>query len=142
MGGLLHFSDIFIFLLIVLMLLGSGRFLDIAQRLERMDSDLRAEWNSFRAALFPAKCAGSSVDSEAEGARSDEEARQSRTWARMLLAFLLGNLTYFVSSPFLPPAVVLNAERFPALPIFADIWFCLLAFGVLSMVRTFKLRRN
>jgi hypothetical protein len=37
MGGFLHFSDIVLFLLIVLMQFGSGRFLDIAQRLERMD---------------------------------------------------------------------------------------------------------
>jgi hypothetical protein len=72
----------------------------------------------------------------------DEEACRSKTWARLLLAILLGNLLYFVSSPLLPSAAVLNGERLSALPALVDIWFCLFVFGVLTLVRPLGQRRN
>jgi hypothetical protein len=65
----------------------------------------------------------------------DEEALRSKIWARMLLAILLGNLLYFVSSPLLPGAAALNGEKVSALPALVNIWFCVFVFGVLSLVR-------
>ena len=48
MNGLLHFTDVFLFVLVVIILFRSGRFLEVAHRLERLDSDLREEWRFFR----------------------------------------------------------------------------------------------
>jgi len=142
MNGLLHFTDLLLFLLAVLILFRSGRFLDVAQRLERLDSDLRGEWRSFRSALLMTKEEGRGAEGEAEDALPDEGARRSKTQARVLLGLLMGNLLYFVSTPLLPPSAVLTAARFPALPILVDIWFCAMAFGLLNLVRTARAGRN
>ncbi len=142
MDGLLHFTDLLVFLLVVLILLRSGTFLEIAQRLERLDSDLRGEWRSFCSTLLMTKEAAPGAEGETRDIFPEEEARRSKTRARMLLAFLMGNLLYLVSSPLLPSSAVLNAARFPSLPILVDIWFCAMAFGLLNLVRTVKARRN
>ena len=142
MNGSLHFTDIFLFVLVLLLLFGSGRFLEVAQRLERLDSDLRGEWRRFRAALLMTKEVGPGADGEARDVLPDDEARRSKTQARMLLAFLMGNMVYFALSPFLPSAAVLNAARFPGVPVLVDMWFCLMAFGLLNLVRTVKAGRN
>jgi hypothetical protein len=142
MNGLLHFTDLLLFVLVVIILFRSGRFLDVAQRLERLDSDLRGEWRTFRAALLMTKEPGRAADHGTRDILTDEEVRRSKTQARMLLAFLMGNLLYFVSSPLLPSSAVLSAARFPALPILVDMWYCAMAFGVLNLVRTVKAGRN
>ena len=142
MDVLLHFTDLLLFVLVVIILSRSGRFLDVARHLERLDADLRVEWRSFRATLLMTKDAGNGADDEARDMFPDEEDRRSKTQARMLLAFLMGNLLYFVSSPFLPSSAVLNAARFPALPILVDIWFCAMAFGLLNLVRAVRAGRN
>ncbi len=142
MNGLLHFTDVFLFVLVLLLLFSSGRFLEVAQRLERLDSDLRAEWRSFRAALFMTKVAGPDADAEARDILADDETLRSKAQARMLLACLMGNLLYFVSSPFLPAAAVLKVAGFPGVPILVDMWFCVMAFGVLNLVRMVKAGRN
>ena len=142
MDGLLHFTDVFLFVLVVLILFGSGRFLDVAQRLERLDSDLRGEWRSFRAALLMTKEAGPGDDCEARDMLPDDKTRRSKAQARMLLAFLMGNLLYFVSSPILPTAAVLKVAGFPGVPILVDMWFCVMAFGLLNLVRTVKAGRS
>ena len=142
MNGLLHFTDTLLFVLVLLLLFSSGRFLDVAQRLERLDSDLRGEWRSFCAALLMPKDDGPGADAEARDICADDETRRRKVQARMLLAFLMGSLLYFVSSPFLPSAAVLNAARFPGVPVLVDMWFCVMAFGFLTLVRTVKAGRN
>jgi len=142
MDMLLHSTDVLLFVLVVLILFRSGRFLEVAQRLERLDSDLRGEWRRFRTALLMTKEAGHGAGDEGGDVLPDAEARRSKTQARMLLAFLMGNVLYFVSPPLLPSSAVLNTERFPALPVLVDIWLCVLAFGVLNLVRTVKAGRN
>jgi len=142
MNGLLHFTDLLLFVLVVLILFRSGKILEVAQHLERLDSDLRGEWRNFRAALLKTKEGGPGAEGETSDIVPDEEARRSKTQARMLLAFLMGNLLYFVSSPLLPSSAVLNAARFPALPILVDIWFCAVSFGLLNLVRAVRAGRS
>jgi len=142
MNGLVHSSDVFLFVLVVVILFRSGKFLEVAERLQRLDSDLRGEWRSFRAALLMTKTDGPGAEGETKDIFPDEASQRSKTQARMLLAFLMGNLLYFVSSPLLPSSAVLNTARFPVLPILVDIWYCVAAFGLLNLVRTVKPGRN
>jgi hypothetical protein len=142
MGGLLQPTHVVFILLIVLILFGPGKLPDAGRRLGRMHSDLRGEWSSFRGALFMAKGVDPGVGRDVGDMLPDEEARRSKTWARLLLAILLGNLLYFVSSPLLPAVAVLNGDRVSALPAVVDIWFCLFAFGVLSFVGLLDRQRN
>ena len=141
MDGLLHLTDLLLFVLVVVILFCSGSFLEVAQRLERLDSDLRGEWRSFCSALLMSRGDVPGVDGEAR-VLPEDETRRSKTRARMLLAVLMGNLLYFVSSPLLPPSAVLNAARFPALPILVDIWFCAGTFGLLNAVRAAREGRD
>jgi hypothetical protein len=110
--------------------------------LGRLHSDLRGEFGSFRGALFMAKGVDPGVGRDVGDMLPDEEVHRSKTWARLLLAILLGNLIYFGSSPLLPAPAVLNGERVSALPALVDIWFCLLVFGVLSLLRPLHGRRK
>ena len=142
MNGLVHFGDVVLFVFVLFILFRSGKLLEIAQRLERLDSELRGEWRSFRSALFKINNDGFAAENETRDVLPDELARRSRTEARVLLAFLMGKLLYFLSSPILPSSAVLNAARFPALPILVDIWFCAAAFGLLNLVRAVKARRS
>ena len=142
MGGLLQPVHLFFILVIVLILFGPGKLPELGRRLGRMHSDLRGEWSSFRGVLFMAKGVDPGVGRDVGDMLPDEEGRRSKTWARLLIAILLGNLLYFVSSPLLPAAAVLNGERVSALPPLVDIWFCLFVFGVLSLVRPLGRRRN
>jgi hypothetical protein len=142
MDGLLHFTDLLLFVFVVLILFRSGTFLEIAQRLERLDSDLRGEWRSFCSTLLMTKAAAPGAEGEMRDIFPEEEARRSKIQARMLLAFLMGNLLYFISSPFLPSAAVLKAAGFPGVPVLVDMWFCVMAFGILNLVRTVKAGRN
>jgi TatA/E family protein of Tat protein translocase len=142
MGGLLQPVHLVFILLIVLILFGPGKLPEHGRGMGGMHSDLRGEWSSFRNALFMAKGVDPGVGRDVGDMLPDEEARRSKTWARMLLAILLGNLLYFVSSPLLPAAAVLNGEKVSALPALVDIWFCVLVFGVLSLIRPPGQRRN
>jgi len=143
MGGLLQPAHLFFILLIVLILFGAGKLPELGQRFaQRMHTDLRGEWSGFRGALFMAKGVDPGVGRDVGDMLPDEEARQSQTWARLLIAILLGNLLYFASSPILPAAAVFNGERVSALPALVDIWCCLLAFGVLSLARPSRKRPN
>ena len=128
MEGLLQPGHLFFILLIVLILFGPGKLPEFGQRLERMHSDLRGEWSSFRNALFMAKGVDPAVGRDVGDMLPDKEALRSKIWARILLAILLGNLLYFVSSPLRPRAATLNGERvsaFPALLTFGSASLCL-----------------
>ena len=142
MAGLLQPVHLVFILLIVLILFGPGKLPELGRRWGRMHSDLRGEWSSFRGALFMAKGVDPGVGRDVGDMLPDEEAHRSRTWARLLLAILLGNLFYFVSSPLLPAAAALNGKSVSAVPALVDIWFCLFVFGVLSLVGPLGRRRN
>ena len=142
MGGLLQPAHLVFIVLIILILFGPGKLPKLGWGFTRIRPDLRGEWSSFLKALFMAKGVDPGVGRDVGDMLPDEEARRSRTWARLLLAILLGNLLYFVSSPLLPATAVLNGERVSALPALVDIWFCLFVFGVLSLVRPSGPRRN
>ena len=142
MNGLLHVTDLVLFVFVVFVLFRSGLILRVAQRLDRLDSDLRGEWRSLCAALLMTKEAVPGADAEAKDMLPGDESRRSKAQARMLLAFLMGNLLYFFSSPFLPSAAVLNAARFPGVPVLVDMWFCVMMFGILNLARMVKAGRN
>ena len=142
MGSLLQPAHLFIIFVIVVVLFGLGKLPELGRGLGRMHSDLRGEWSSFRGALFMAKGVDPGVGRDVGDMLPDEETRRSKIWVRILFAILLGNLLYFVSSPLLPVAAVLNGDRVSALPALVDIWFCLLVFGVLSLVHPLGQRRN
>lgn len=142
MAGLLQPVHLIFIALIVIILFGPGKLPDFGRGLGRMHSDLRGEWSSFRGALFMAKGVDPGVGRDVGDMLPDDEARRSKIWARVLLAILLGNLLYFVSSPLLPGVAVLNGERVSALPAIVDIWFCVFVFGVLSLVHAPDRQRN
>src|ERR1039458_2868374 len=102
MGALLQPVHLIFILVIVVILFGPGKLPNLGRGLGRMHSDLRGEWSSFRGALFMAKGVDPGVGRDVGDMLPDEEVRRSKILARMLLAILLGNLFYFVSSPLLP----------------------------------------
>jgi hypothetical protein len=142
MASLVQPDHLFFILLILLILFSPGKLPELGHSFGRMHSDLRGEWSSFRGALFMAKGVDPSVGRDVRDMLPDDDARRSKIWARLLLAILLGNLLYFTSTPLLPAATVLNGQSVSALPALVDIWFCLLVFGVLSLVRPQRRGRN
>jgi hypothetical protein len=139
MAGLLTPTHLFFILLIVLILFGPGKLQDIGRGLGRMHSDLRG---GFRAALFMAKGVDPEVGRDVGDMLPDEDALRRKTWAQLLTAIVLGNLLYFASSPLLPAAARMSFETSSVLPTLVDIWYCALAFGVLSFVVLRNRRRN
>jgi hypothetical protein len=84
--------------------------------------------------LFMAKGVDPGVGRDVGDMLPDEDARQTATWLRVLVAILLGNTLYFLSSPLLPAAARLNGQETSALPALVDIWFCVFVYGILSLV--------
>ena len=64
----------------------------------------------------------------------DEETHRSTKWFIGLLAILIGNTLYFTFAPLLPPAARMSTGSNPALPVLVDFWFCIVAFGALSLL--------
>ena len=140
MAGLLLPAPVIFIVLIVLILFGTVR--KPGRGSGRMHLDLRGEWSSIRSALFMAKGVDPRVGRDLGDTLPDHDAIRSKIWARMLLAILMGNLLYLVSSPLLPKAAVLNGERISVLPGLVDIWFCLFVIGVLSLIHPPDRRRS
>jgi hypothetical protein len=75
------------------------------------------------------------------GKLPDRGAKRSRLWLFLLLAILIGNVVYFLSSPFLPAAARMSERPSPGLRALVDLWFCFFAFGVLQLL-AFQRGRN
>jgi len=71
----------------------------------------------------------------------DDDTHRSITWFLCLLAILIGNTFYFIFSPLLPVAVQMGSGSNPGLPVLVDLWFCIFAFGALSLLVS-RHRRN
>ena len=137
MSGLLQPAHLLFILLIVLILFRPDPA-KVQRGFRRWQSDLRDQFN----ALFMAKNVDPGVGPDGGDKFPDEEARQTATWFRVLVAILLGNTLYFLSSPLLPAAARLNGEETSALPALIDIWLCVLVYGILNLIPALNRWRN
>jgi hypothetical protein len=58
-----------------------------------------------------------------------------------LIAVLAGNAAYYLLTPFLPPAARHLLFRLD-LGLVVDFWFCLVAFGLVKMIFSWRARRR
>jgi hypothetical protein len=140
MGDLLQPTHLIFILLILLILFGPGRLPKLGEGLRRFHSNLRGEWSAYRGALFMAKGVDPSVGRDVGDMLPDKDAGRSNLWFRCLLAILIGNTLYFASTPLLPTAARMDATSSPGLAGLVDIWFCLIALGVLNLAALFRRR--
>lgn len=56
---------------------------------------------------------------------------------QMLSAIILGNVTYFLLEPSLPPLARHKLFQ-PDLGLVVDFWFCLVAYGLIRTARKWK----
>jgi hypothetical protein len=94
----------------------------------------RGQWSDLRGALFMAKGVDPAVGRDVGDMLPDADTHRSITWFLCLLAILIGNTLYFALSPLLPAAARMGTGSNPGLPTLVDLWFCILAFGVLSLM--------
>lgn len=133
MDGLLRPTHLFFILIIVLVIFGAGDLPKLGEGLGRAFSHLLGGWNTYRGALFMAKGVDPRVGRDVGDMLPDEDAARSRMWFRCLLAILLGNTLYFLSSPFLPDAARVDQGGSSGLPWLVDLWFCVFVFGALNL---------
>jgi len=134
MGTLVQPSHLIFVLIIVLILFGPGKLPELGKGLMRAHLNWRGQWSNLRDALFMAKGVDPAVGRDVGDMLPDVDAHRSSLWFISLLAVLIGNTLYFLSSPFLPPAAQMHEGSSPGVPMLADIWFCIFAFGVLSLL--------
>jgi hypothetical protein len=91
MAGLLRPDCVCFVLLFVLILFGPRKL--PGRDMRHMHSGLRSD---LRAALFMAKGVDPGVGRDVGDMLPDEEARQTKAWARILVAILLGILAYLI----------------------------------------------
>ena len=133
MQGLFQPSHLVFILIIVLILFGPGKLPEIGNRIVRAHLDWRGQWSNLRGALFMAKGVDPAVGRDVGDMLPDADAHRSSLWFISLLAVLVGNTLYFLSSPFFPPAARMHEASSPGLPVLVDLWFCIFAFGVLGL---------
>lgn len=135
MEGLLQPLHLFFILAIAIILFGPGDTRQFAQRLRRSFSDLQGVPSSFRRTLFMAKGVDPSVGRDVGDMLPDESLRRNETWHLVLLAILIGNTLYLLSSPILPEAARMHRGPSSALPGLVDLWIYFLVYGALNLVR-------
>lgn len=138
MHGLLQPAHLFFILLIVLILFGPGKLPEFGEGLQRSVSDLRGEWGHLRRALFMAKGVNPTIGRDVGDMLPDELWNRTGTLYLCLLAILIGNTLYFLSSPLLPAAARVDTALSSGLPALVDLWICLLVFGFLNMLRMLR----
>ena len=141
MDSLFQPSHLIFVLIIVLILFGPGKLPEIGNGLRRAHLDWRGQWSNLRGALFMAKGVDPAVGRDVGDMLPDEDTHRSSTWFLCLLAILIGNTLYFIFSPFLPPAAQMHEGSSPGLPVLVDLWFCIVAFGVLNLLAS-RYQRN
>jgi len=141
MAGLFQPTHLTFIMIIILILFGPGKLPEIGNGLRRAHSDWRGKWSNLRGALFMAKGVDPEVGRDVGDMLPDEDTHRSMTWFLCLLAILVGNTLYFICSPLLPPAARMGTGSHPGLPALLDLWFCIFAFGVLSLLASLR-RRN
>jgi sec-independent protein translocase protein TatA len=134
-------SHLVFILIIILILFGPGKLPELGNTLRRAHLDWRGQWGNLRGALFMAKGVDPAVGRDVGDMLPDADAHRSRLWFLFLLAVLIGNTLYFLSSPFLPAAAPMGGGSSPGLPALIDLWFCFFAFGVLNLPGLLR-RRN
>ena len=141
MAGLFQPTHLIFILIIFLILFGPGKLPDIGRSLGRAHLDWRGRWSNLRGALFMAKGVDPAIGRDVGDMLPDDDSHRTITWFLCLLAILIGNTFYFIFSPLLPVAAQMGSGSNPGLPVLADLWFCISAFGVLSLLAS-RHRRN
>jgi len=134
MDSLFQPTHLIFVLIIVLILFGPGKLPELGSRLMRAHLNWRGQWSNLRGALFMAKGVDPAVGRDVGDMLPDADAHRSSLWFISLLAALVGNTLYFLSSPFLPPAAQMHGGSSPGVAVLVDLGFCTFAFGVLSLL--------
>ena len=71
----------------------------------------------------------------------DDDTKRSSTWFACLVSILIGNTLYFACYLILPPAARMGADSRPGLPVFVDLFFCIVVFEALNLLALLR-RRN
>jgi len=101
----------------------------------------RGQWSNFRGALFMAKGVDPAVGRDVGDMLPDDDTKRSSTWFACLLSILIGNTLYFACYPILPAAAKMGADSRPGLPVFVDLFFCIVVFEALNLLALLR-RRN
>ena len=141
MEGLYQPSHLIFILLIVLILFGPGKLPGIGNGLRRAHLDLQGKWSNLRGALLMAKGVDPAVGRDVGDMLPDEDTKRSSAWFACLVSILIGNTLYFVCYPILPVATKMGADSRPGLPVFVDLFFCIVVFEALNLLALLR-RRN
>ncbi len=148
MEGLFQPTHLIFILIIVLILFGPGRIPEVGSGLRRGSSefmrallDWRGQWSNIRGALFMAKGVDPAVGRDVGDMLPDEDTKRISIWFVCLLSILIGNTLYFACYPVLPAAAKMGADSKPGLPVFVDLFFCIVAFEALNLLALVR-RRN
>jgi len=71
----------------------------------------------------------------------DKDIKWAGTWFACLVSILIGNMLYFACYPILPAAAKMGADSKPGLPVFVDLFFCIVVFEALNLAALLR-RRN
>lgn len=147
MWSLLQPTHLLFVLLIVLIIFGPGKLPALGRGLGKGIRDFRdilrdrpGDRTRHKGALFMASGVDPEVGRDVGDQLPDEEAERGKFWVRSLLAVLIGNTAYFLSSPLLPSGARMSLESQPWLAALVDAWLCVFAFGALSVASAFRKR--
>jgi TatA/E family protein of Tat protein translocase len=138
MDSLLQPAHLIFILLIVILLFGPGKLPKLGEGLGRGISNLRGQWGHLRGAVFMAQGVDPEIGRDVGDMLPDENWSRTRTLYLCLLALLLGNTIYFLVSPTLPATARMDSGLSSGLPVFVDLWICLLVFGFLNLLRLMR----
>jgi TatA/E family protein of Tat protein translocase len=133
MESLLQPIHVILILAIVIILFGPGKLPDLGKGLGRGISHLHGHRSQLRGALFMAQGVDPQIGRDVGDMLPDEHWKLSRMLFILLIAFLIGNAIYFLTSPFLPAAARMDSGANHGLPTLVDLWICSLVFGGLNL---------
>jgi hypothetical protein len=119
---------------------GGEELLEIGNDLRRAHLDWRGQWSNLRGALFMAKGVDPAVGRDVGDMLPDENTKRSSTWFTCLVSILIGNTLYFACYPFFPAAAKVGTDSKPGLPVFVDLFFCIVVFEVLNLLAPLRRR--
>ena len=102
----------------------------------------RGQWSNLRGALFMAKGVDPAVGRDVGDMLPDGDTKRSGTWFACLVSILIGNTLYFICYPILPAAARMGADSKPGLPVFVDLFFCIVVFEALNLLALLRQRNK
>jgi TatA/E family protein of Tat protein translocase len=133
MESLLQPIHVILILAIVIIIFGPGKLPDLGKGLERGISHLHGHRSQLRGALFMAQGVDPQIGRDVGEMLPDEHWTLSRILSTLLIAFLVGNVIYFLVSPFLPATARMGSGASRGLPALTDLWICVMVFGCLNL---------